>query len=569
MSSNSLNLTSPPFDHRRHDSVNAKNRDSSPISSLLDETTMNNEGNSNNTHKKQGEDAELDERIDANEHVMISSGSNSTATNTMDADTDTSVSPPTPKSKNIILILLYTFFAFSSRSLWNQSVLSAFVYLLRADDPKFVGILTCIMGVTQLASSFPTGILADKYRRDTILKLSAIVGIIAAISTTVAAKDQSYTMLGVSLSIWGLYWGASETSISALFADSMLDGDRLKYFTQRSILLILGNSTGPLSAIIMFSFIGNDWTIQECQFVLCAGQLLSIPALVMLFFLSDDYAAVTTPNTTTVNNAITDQNNIVNPNHSSDGYEIDHTFHDNLSQSSPLSNDLETPLLLSQSQEEEEFSDNPLSQHEDKTNIEESPKPTRLVPILISAADILGGLAAGMSIRYFPIFFLDNLNLTPRKVQINFLASTISMAILSQVSQRIASKIGILKTTILAKWIGAVLFLSMIISYQNHAPASFVSVLWVLRTAFMNSTSALTKSLLMDNVVPEERAKWSALESVNMFGWAGSAAFGGYLVDWEGIIFNFYMTVILQLVATTPFFFLLGKIKKSTVQNVN
>lgn len=73
----------------------------------------------------------------------------------------------------------------------------------------------------------------------------------------------------------------------------------------------------------------------------------------------------------------------------------------------------------------------------------------------------------------------------------------------------------------------------------------------------------------MDNVASEQRAKWSALESINMFGWAGSAAFGGYLVDWEGIIFNFYATMILQLVATIPFFFLIGKIPKENNANLN
>ena len=75
----------------------------------------------------------------------------------------------------------------------------------------------------------------------------------------------------------------------------------------------------------------------------------------------------------------------------------------------------------------------------------------------------------------------------------------------------------------------------------------------------MNAPTALTKSILMDSVPANERAKWGALESVNMFGWAGSAALGGYLVDWEGIEFNFYLTASLQLVATKPLFFLFGR----------
>lgn len=545
-------------------SANVNNSVSSPSPSPTGETTVDNKDDSNDIHKEEEEITSVEERIDANDHARISSNSNSSSTdenasNTMNTNSDNTLSPPTLKSKNINLILLYTYFSFSSRSLWNQSTLSAFVYLLQSNDPKYVGILTCIMGVSQLVSSFPSGVLADKYRRDTILKLSAIVGVIAAISTTVAARDKSYSVLAVALSIWGLYQGASGTSISALFADSMMDGDRSKYFTQQKIVQLMGNATGPLSALVIFSCIGNDWTVQECQFVLTAGQLLSLPALAMLFFLSDDYAVVATSSTTltTSTNVATDENS---------------TDHDNSSPSSLLSNDLETPLLLSKAEEEEEFNDNPPGEQygsDDNTKMEESSKSTRLIPILISAADLLGGLAAGMSVRYFPIFFLDNLKLTPSQVQITFLASTIFMAIGTQIAQRMGAKIGRLNTAIFAKWIGAAFFLSMIVSYQNHAPTTLVCVLWVLRTAIMNTTSALTKSILMDNVASEQRAKWSALESINMFGWAGSAAFGGYLVDWEGIIFNFYATMILQLVATIPFFFLIGKIPKENNANLN
>jgi predicted MFS family arabinose efflux permease len=79
-----------------------------------------------------------------------------------------------------------------------------------------------------------------------------------------------------------------------------------------------------------------------------------------------------------------------------------------------------------------------------------------------------------------------------------------------------------------------------------------ICTLLVLRTAFMNSTNALTKSVLMDHVPQDERAKWSALESFNMFSWSGSAALGGILVDSDGIIFNFCITAALQFVATFP-----------------
>lgn len=58
----------------------------------------------------------------------------------------------------------------------------------------------------------------------------------------------------------------------------------------------------------------------------------------------------------------------------------------------------------------------------------------------------------------------------------------------------------------------------------------------------------------MDNVPSEERAKWSALESINIFGWCGTAAVGGYLVErFQGNVLPvFYISALLQVVGSLP-----------------
>jgi hypothetical protein len=56
--------------------------------------------------------------------------------------------------------------------------------------------------------------------------------------------------------------------------------------------------------------------------------------------------------------------------------------------------------------------------------------------------------------------------------------------------------------------------------------------------------------MLMDNVPSHERGRWSALESVNMFSWSGSAALGGVLVGWVGIVPLFAITASIQFVSS-------------------
>ena len=58
----------------------------------------------------------------------------------------------------------------------------------------------------------------------------------------------------------------------------------------------------------------------------------------------------------------------------------------------------------------------------------------------------------------------------------------------------------------------------------------------------------------MDHVPSNERAKWSALESINIFGWCGSAAIGGWLVNlFHGdVVPVFWFTAVFQVVGLLP-----------------
>ena len=460
---------------------------------------------------------------------------------------------PSTKSKNINLVLAYTFLTFASRSLWNQSVLSAFVYLLKSNDPKYVGFLTGLMGMAQLLTSFPSGWLADKYRRDTMLKFGSVIGLMGAISTFIASRMNSFPLLGVSLAIWGLFWGVCNTSVMALFADSIPDGDRSYYFMQRMLLQYFGNTFGPATALIMFTRLGDEWTLGECSVVISAGQVLSIPALILLCFMNDDYCIQENEDISC------DQGecNAINPDSdrtdSSNGVDDDENDEESGYEEIDCSDSEENASLV----ERADPDDSNAQEHTDICCIPNN----RVVPILVASADILGGLAAGMSIRYFPIFFIDNLQLNPAQVQIVFIVAMLTMAVTGRTAQWVGTKIGRVQTTVICKWMGALLLMAMISSYQSGVAPFYVCVLFVLRTASMNAPGSLTRSVLMDHVPKEERGKWSALESVNMFSWAGSAALGGILVDLEGILFNFKMTAGFQLVATIPLLIIFGRVR--------
>lgn len=507
-------------------------------------------------------------------------------------------------SRNVAYIYAYTFFIFAGRSIWSRSVLSAYVYILKNESPEAVGYITAVMGFTQLLASFPTGYMADKYRRDTMLKMASFVGVIATIVTLLSLYNLSWKFLVVALSIWGVVWGIANTSMTALFADSVRDEQRTKYFTNRSMVLKLGTTTGPCVALLMFYLLGDEWNVKDCAIVMAIGQAVGFPALILLFFVNDDYATGAIPANTindndVIRNAVTStpnhtdfdisiEINATTRAHNNTDYGTNRTIEEEETsastenvnravQSNGINCNMETNemnhdfIITSGHRSEQTTHDDSSIISEDRNVCNNTcskyymyfiPK-NRIIPSLIVCADIVSGLSSGVSIRYFSIFFMHNLHLSPVMVQVLFAIGPVCQAALMKLAQNRSKTYGRCYITILHRWIGILCMVLMIICYVSTTnnilkfPTWIICAFYLLRVGFMNSTNPLTKSMLMDNVPAKERGKWSALESVNMFSWSGSAAIGGILVAEKGIVFNFCITSGMQLLSTIPIIIIL------------
>eukprot|EP00977_Amphora_coffeiformis_P015293 scaffold4494_cov161-Amphora_coffeaeformis.AAC.12 len=425
-------------------------------------------------------------------------------------------------SHNVPLTLAYTAFVFAGRSVWSQSVLSTFVFLIKEEDYRAVGFITAVMGLAQLVTSFPTGYLADRHRRDLLLRVASVVGFLAMASTLFAIHQSHYVALVIALAVWGCYWGISNTAMSAIFADSIPIGERSKYFTQRSLLMNIGFAVGPMVSLIMFAVLGDTWNVRDCAIVLAVGQAICLPAVVLLFFLSDDYVLP----------------------HETQNDEIDEETNNGTEEN-------QATIPIGDAPRE-----NDVGQNASSDSILCCLTKDRRIAIFVATADLISGLASGMSIRYFPIFFVDSLKMGPVLVQILYAVSPLCLACCMKVAQRLSKTFGRCRIAVTFKWTGILLMYAMVVVYKTGQPRWLVCAIYVLRTAFMNSTGALTRSVLMDSVPTKERARWAALESLNMFSWSGSAALGGVLVGYTGLVPLFCITACLQFLATFPLTFL-------------
>lgn len=508
--------------------------------------------------------------------LRLNSSSASTSASTTASSSSSSSSSPScfglkgePVSRNVTLIFVYTWFAFVGRGIWNQNVLATLVFLLRSGDATSVGYITAAMGMCQLLISIPTGILADKYRRDTLLKGAAVLGVAAVSISIMASLGTNYVSLVVALCMWGAFFGVVDTALTALLADSVAE-KRSYYFTQRSVIISVANMCGPLVALIMFAVIGDEWTIQGCSIVFLVGNLICLPAVILLCFLSDDATAVQQYNDED-EFTVADPHSDDTSSHDNDDDDDDdgHDDDDDDDVEESMASLLEQPLRwrsgaatlrnchkprlcgTSSSTEKENQQDETYDAERLGDLLVCFPK-TRVVPILVALADVSSGLASGMSVRYFAIFLYDNLKLDPVHVQVLYMVAPALQIGLQKYAQRLGSIYGRCSATVWLKWIGILLMFTMVAAFKQGLSRWIICTMFVFRTAFMNSPAALTKSVLMDSVPKAERAKWASLESVNMFSWSGSAFLGGILVEHFGILSNFTVTAGLQFVATLP-----------------
>lgn len=125
---------------------------------------------------------------------------------------------------NIRLSLWWTVLENVSGSIRAGDSLSAFVYLLTGKNST-VGFIQGVNGVMQLLTAFPAGVIADRTRRDAVLRAGAAIGLAGGATLWWAvARAKSAMAVAVAMALLGTYRGVYSPAMEAIFADSVVTG---------------------------------------------------------------------------------------------------------------------------------------------------------------------------------------------------------------------------------------------------------------------------------------------------------------------------------------------------------
>ena len=186
-------------------------------------------------------------------------------------------------------------------------------------------------------------------------------------------------------------------------------------------------------------------------------------------------------------------------------------------------------------------------------------KATRKVPILLVTSNVIIGIGAGMTIKFFPVFFRSIYNLQPVAVQLIMGSTFIFTGIFSVLAQQFSLSRG------RAEMIFVVQFLATIclVFITSYPALYFLVPLFILRGSLMNAAQPLSRSILMDVVPKRHRGKWNSLETIawGLF-WNASAVIGGFLIGDNNFRLCFMITAGVYFVGTIPILLLIPLVHK-------
>ncbi|OQS05022.1 Major Facilitator Superfamily (MFS) [Thraustotheca clavata] len=430
---------------------------------------------------------------------------------------------------NVRLAFIFTISFWSCRSIIFQQVLSGYVYVLTGSNEP-VGLVKGIQGVVQMIAAVPGGYACDHFRRDTVLKVSAVLGLGCIIMSLVAFGIGHLNLIYVTFGCWGLFCALQRPALEALFADSVPNGERAYPITIKYTLMNTAMVAGPLVCIIFFQWYGDTWSLPGLQTVLLVGTVIGIPPLILLFYFNDDlaYENYTVP---MKNRSLSfvDEDGIV-----------EYSFTD----------DDPNPKTTERTNLVPELADNEVGVERNEHGDVIGTSNTflcfgpRHVPYILFFADFIICNGAGMTINFFPVFFQNEYNLTPSQVNFLFVAQPVVVVVLAFITERVAARTGGIETVVATRFFATLCLLFM--AYMK--PLWGEIGLFLLRSGFMRCSEPLRTSILMDYVPQSLRGRWNALEGLTQFTYSGSAVVGGYLIERHGYRYCFFITAIIYAI---------------------
>ncbi len=402
-----------------------------------------------------------------------------------------------------------TFYAFTGmqslgRGIWMGNILSLYIVLLAESSSGILGLTpnellgatSAVTGVALLISVLPGGILADKWSIKGTLLLAAGVGVAGL---TVLLLSAELAGIVVGLFLWGMFQGFSRPAAESMLANSTVSGDRSGIYSKAHLIDQLGMGTGPLLNILLFLFLGDRWDIEILRSVMAVGIVFSfISSLIILNVRSEESLGAES------------EALLSNIGHQDEKF-------------GPAADSADTSARSRRRQRMDAV----------------RRKGARYIPHIFLASSFIIGFGAGMTVKFFPVFFRAIYSLQPIAVQGIMGAGLLLTGAATVAAQKFSRRRGRAEMILILQAFS----IAALVALAFYPSLWLMIPLFLVRGALMNATSPLSRSIVMDYVNKKQRGVWSSLQTVawGLF-WNVSALLGGFLIGDDNFRLCFLIT---------------------------
>jgi MFS family permease len=208
--------------------------------------------------------------------------------------------------------------------------------------------------------------------------------------------------MGGIMIFWGLGDGVVNGPCQALFADSTPSGTRSTYFTYQFICYLSASAVGPLVSIVLFQTLGDNWDMYHLRIVIYIGLILETGnAVLMMLF--DDSKALDEDEDEGSNESNDEEDNSNDEEEEDEGSEMERQALAAAAATANLNN---------------ANNDNVIATAAAAATSLTLKKRQEWIPYIVFISGLISSLGSGMTVKFFPLFFKDEVGMTPSQVQI-------------------------------------------------------------------------------------------------------------------------------------------------------
>jgi MFS family permease len=184
-------------------------------------------------------------------------------------------------------------------------------------------------------------------------------------------------------------------------------------------------------------------------------------------------------------------------------------------------------------------------------------------------SNLLIGFGAGMTIKFFPVFFMTIYTLTPILVQMIMAGTSILTGVTSIIAQRLSQRSGRAggRAAMIFTVQGLATMCLFIIAL--YPPVFILIPIFLARGSLMNASQPLSRSILMDVVPKKHRGIVNSVQALawGLF-WNVSAALGGFLIGSDNNFqLCFLITASIYVIGTLPILILVPLVSREKKGN--